>query len=28
VLFMCAYSLIDRTGNRMRRPPMHNKRSI
>jgi hypothetical protein len=28
VLFMCAYSLIDRTDNRMRRPLMHNKRTI
>jgi hypothetical protein len=28
LLFMCAYSLTDRTDNRMRRPPMHNKRTI
>ena len=27
VLFMCAYSLTDRTNNTMRRPPMHNKLS-
>jgi hypothetical protein len=26
VLFMCAYSLTDRTDNRMPRPPIHNKR--
>jgi len=28
VLFMCAYPLPDRTDNRMRRPPIHNKRTI
>jgi hypothetical protein len=28
VLFMCAYPMTDRTDNRMRRPPIHNKRTI
>jgi hypothetical protein len=28
VLFMCAYSLTDRTENRMPHPPIHNKRTI
>jgi hypothetical protein len=28
VLFMCVYPLTDRTDNRMRRPPIHNKRTF
>jgi hypothetical protein len=28
VLFICAYSLTDRTDSRMRRPPTHNKRTF
>ena len=28
LLFMFAYPLTDRTDNRMRRPPIHNKRGI
>jgi len=28
VLFMCVYPLTDRTEHTMRRPPIHNKRTI